>query len=147
MKHTLILLVILAFIYGTVARAGDVKIQAVMSTGPEDEPATTFASDTPKLFALFETEGLKNGDKLRGVWIAEDVGDAAPKETKIDERTLTAEGDTSDGTFSLTKPTKGWPVGKYRVEIYVGDELTTTVKFTIEAGKSEKKSSEATSDE
>ena len=42
--------------------------------------------------------------------------------------------------FSLSKPTKGWPVGKYRLEIYVGADLTTTAKFTIKGGKSNKKS-------
>jgi hypothetical protein len=85
---------------------------------------------------LFKTKGVQDGDKLRGVWIAEDVGDVAPKETKIDEKSIKAEGDTDDGVFSLSKPTNGWPVGKYRLEIYVGDELAKTVKFTIKNGKS-----------
>jgi outer membrane usher protein FimD/PapC len=40
------------------------------------------------------------------------------------------------------KPTKGWPVGKYRLEIYVNDELTNTLDFTIEAGKSDRNSDE-----
>ena len=131
----LLVLVVAAVISVSVAR-GDVKIQVVMSTGPEDEPTTTFAADTPKIFALFKTKGLQDGDKLRGVWIAEDVGDVAPKETKIDEKSIKAEGDTDDGVFSLSKPTNGWPVGKYRLEIYVGDELTKTGKFTIKGGKS-----------
>jgi hypothetical protein len=38
--------------------------------------------------------------------------------------------------FPLSKPTKGRPVGNYRLEIYVGDELAKTVKFTIKGGKS-----------
>jgi hypothetical protein len=111
-----------------------------MSTGPDDDPTTTFAADTPQIFAFFKTNGVQDGDKLRSVWIAEDVGDAAPANTKIDEKTLNAEGDTDDGVFSLSKPTKGWPVGKYRLEIYVGDELAKTVKFTIKGGKSNKDS-------
>jgi hypothetical protein len=137
-------LLIAAVISASVARAGDVKVKAVMTTGPEDEPTTTFAPDTPKLYATFKTKGLQDGDKLRGVWIAEDVGDAAPKGSKIDEKTLDAEGDTDDGVFSLKKPNKGWPVGKYRLEIYVGDELATKVKFTIKAAaKTEKESEES----
>jgi hypothetical protein len=99
----------------SVARAGDLKIKVVIAD--DGSPATTFAADTPKLFALFKTKGLQNGDKLRAVWIAEDVGDATPANTKIDEKTVTADGDTDDGMFSLSKPTKGWPVGKYRLEI------------------------------
>jgi hypothetical protein len=36
-------------------------------------------------------------------------------------------------------------VGKYRVEIYVNDDLEKTVKFTIEAAKSEKGEEEESS--
>jgi hypothetical protein len=135
-------LFIAAAVAASVARAGDVKIKAVLATGPDDEPATTFASNTPKIFALFRSKGLQEGDKVRGVWIGEDVGDAAPPNTKIDEKALTAEGDTDDGVFAISKPTKGWPVGKYRVEIYVGDELATKVKFTIKAPEETEKEPE-----
>lgn len=31
----------------------------------------------------------------------------------------------------LTKPTKGWPLGTYRVEVKLGAKLVTTAKFTI----------------
>jgi outer membrane usher protein FimD/PapC len=118
-----------------------------MTTGPEDEPVTSFAADTPKLFAMFKTTGIKNGDKLRGVLIAEDVGDVAPANTKVLEKTLTLEEDTDDGDFKFSKPTKGWPVGKYRVEIYVNDDLATTLDFTIKAAKSKKGSEEGESSE
>ena len=137
MKRTFALL-IGAMICAAVARADDVKIEAVMSIGPTGEPSTTFAADTPKIFCLFKSKGLKNGDKLRGLWIAHDVGDAAPQETKIDEQRTKAEGDAEDGVFSLSKPTKGWAAGEYRLEIYVNDKLATTVKFTITGAKSEK---------
>ena len=117
------------------------------ATGPKDKPAKTFAADTPKVFALFKTKGAQNGDKLRGVWIADDVGDAAPANTKIDETTLTLEGDTDDGEFSCSKPTKGWPAGKYHVDIYANDKLATTVKFTIEAAEKTDKESAGSTDE
>jgi len=54
-------------------------------------------------------------------------------------RTAQCGRDTDGGAFSLSKP-KGWPVGKYRLEIYVGADLATTAKFTIKGGKSNKKS-------
>ena len=31
----------------------------------------------------------------------------------------------------LSKPTNGWPLGQYRVEIKLGDKLATTAKFVI----------------
>ena len=129
----------------SIARAGDVSVKVTMTTGLEDDPTTTFSSNTSILYAMFKTKGAKNGDKIRGVLIAEDVGDVAPANTKVLEKTLDMEGDTDDGDFNFSKPTKGWPVGKYRVEIYVNDELATTAKFTIKAAK--KKSSDEEEEE
>jgi hypothetical protein len=116
-----------------IARSGNVKVKAVMTTGPGGEPVTSFTADTPNLFAIFKTTGIRNGDKVRGVLVAEDVGDVAPTNTKVFEKTLTLEKDTDDGDYYFSKPTKGWPVGKYRVEIYVNGNLAETTKFTIEA--------------
>jgi hypothetical protein len=124
-------------ICAAVARAGDVKVKAVLSTGIDDEPTTSFAPDTPTFHALFKTKGAVDGTKLRALWIAEDVGDEAPANSKIDEKTLTLPHDTDDGDFSLSKPDKGWPSGKYRLEIYANGDLATTLKFTVK-GESKK---------
>jgi hypothetical protein len=145
MKRTLALSI--AAVICASAHAGEVKVEAAIAVDKDTKPTTTFAANVPKLYAFFRTKGTEKGDKLRGVWIAEDVGDAAPKKTKIDEATLTADEDDFYGAFSLTKPTKGWPVGKYRVEIYRGDELATTAKFTIKAGKSDEESADESKEE
>jgi hypothetical protein len=145
-----ILILFLAAMISTIAYGGDVKVKAVMTSGPDEEASTSFAADTPKVFALFKTNGAEEGDKIRAVWIAEDVGDAAPANSKIDEKTLTLQGDTDDGDFSLKKPTKGWPAGKYRVDIYVNDEVATTIKFAIQGNvkrEQEAKESSAIPDE
>jgi outer membrane usher protein FimD/PapC len=113
-----------------------------MTSGPQDPPTTTFASNTPTLYAIFKTEGAKAGDKIRGVLIAEDVGDEAPANTKVFETILDMDGDTEAGDFTFNKPVNGWPVGKYRVEIYVNDELATTAKFTIKAAKEKSRDEE-----
>lgn len=146
-KSTLKLIVVLSFMaIAWQTHAGDMKVEAAIAKDKETRPATTFPADVPKLYAFFRTHGSEKGDKLRGVWIAEDVGDAAPRQTKIDEATLTADQDDFYGAFSLSKPTKGWPVGKYRVDIYSGDEVATSVEFTIKAGKSKKESDEESED-
>jgi hypothetical protein len=115
--------------------AGVAKVESAIALDGDTPPATTFQADVPKLNAFFRSEGTKQGDKFRGVWIAEDVGDVAPKETKIDEAGMTADKDNFYGAFSLSKPTKGWPVGKYRAETYVNDKLASTAKFTIAEAK------------
>jgi hypothetical protein len=143
----LIVLLTAAVAFASVARAGEVKVTVTVADSEVGEAKTTFPADIPKLYAMFKTKGAKDGDKIRGVWIADDVGDAAPPNTKIDERILNAEGDTDDGVFSLGKPTNGWPVGKYRIEIYVNDKLATSVKFTINGGKSKKDAADGESPE
>jgi len=133
-------LLIASLIAVSVARAADANVEVYMTSTPGGEEETSFAADTPSLFAMFKTKGIKDGDKVRGVLIAEDVGDVAPANTKVLEKTLALNGDTDDGDFNFSKPTKGWPVGKYRVEVYVNDELATTAKFAIEATESDEES-------
>jgi len=139
MKRTfsVVVALVVSLICLSVVKAAVVSVKVRMTAGPQDPPSTTFASNTPNLYAIFKTEGAKAGDKIRGVLIAEDVGDVAPANAKVLETILDVEGDTEAGDFSFSMPTNGWPVGKYRVEIYVNDELATTAKFTIKAAKKE----------
>jgi hypothetical protein len=134
-------LVIVGLIALAAARAEDRKIEAVMMTEPHGRELTAYTADARKVYAIFKTQGTKEGDNIRCVWIADDVGDAAAKGTKIDENTITAKGNM-EGEFSLSRPTPGWPLGKYHIEIYLNDQLATKTQFEIKAGeKSSKKSS------
>ena len=146
MKRILVLLIAM-IVCAEAVRARDVKVEAVMTASPGGEETTRFASDMSKVFAMFKTKGAQQGDKIRGVWIAEDVGGAAPANSKIDEKALTMVGDTDDGDFSLSKPTEGWPLAKYRFEIYLNDKLVTTTKFTIGSSKEEGSEESAESEE
>jgi hypothetical protein len=141
----LLAVVFAALICVLYAHAGTVKVEAKMAKDKDSKPTDSFSADVPKLYAFFETQGSTKGDKFRGVWIADDVGDAAPANTKIEEASLTADQDNFYGAFALSKPTKGWPEGKYHVDIYAGDDLATSVKFTI--GKAGESKEEDSSDE
>lgn len=148
MTKLFLALVIATSLMAGFAFADKPNVEAIIAVDKDTQPATTFEADVPKLYAFFRSKGTKKGDKLRAVWIADDVGEAAPKNTKIDEAPLDASQDDFYGAFSLSKPTKGWPAGQYHVEIYVGETLATTAKFTIKAGESkEDDSKEDSSDE
>ena len=133
MKRLFALLV--GLICASVAFAGNVKIKGMLTDRPGGRPMTSFPSDTPRLYVLFKTTGMNGGDKIRALWTAIDVGEAAPPNTSVDDRTLIADGDTDDGEFSVSKPTDGWPPGKYRVEIYVNDQIAASMQFTVETPK------------
>ena len=69
--------------------------------------------------------------KVKTVWTAVDVGDAAPANTKIDEAELTMDA-AGNAHFTLSQPSSGtWPVGKYKVEIYLDDKLDRTLEYTV----------------
>jgi hypothetical protein len=122
---------LLFLICSSLALGAMVKITATLCSGPGEKPVTTFATDTPKIYAMFKTQGISSANKVKGVLVAEDVGDAAPANTVVLEKTLDLDEDTSDGAFNFSKPDKGWPPGKYRVEFYANDTLATKASFTI----------------
>ena len=64
-------------------------------------------------------------------WIAEDVGDVAPPNYLIDSATVSL-GPGADGSFTLSRPHRGWPLGKYRMELSVNGELAAVEPFVIQ---------------
>ncbi|HEX5753249.1 MAG TPA: hypothetical protein VFZ09_44020 [Archangium sp.] len=70
------------------------------------------------------------GTTLTGSFIAEDVGKAAPKNFVIDSATVTA-ADKMAATFTLGRPTSGWPIGQYRLEVKQGKKLVHVERFMI----------------
>lgn len=121
----------LSMMFCVSAFAGDAKVRVAIAVDGDTKPATVFAPNTPELFAFILTEGTEKGDKARGVWIAEDTNGVAPANYKVDEATLTGDKDDFGGAFSLSKPNNGWPVGNYRVDVYIGDGLAGSTKFQI----------------
>ncbi|HEY6249261.1 MAG TPA: hypothetical protein VI685_04835 [Candidatus Angelobacter sp.] len=113
--------------------------KAELGTGITDKyeivnPTSQFTLETAKIYCAWKAEGLKSGTSVRGVWIAEDVGKVAPANYKIDEATFNPSiGSPNEGSFTLSKPNNGFPVGKYRLEIYLGKDLAKTVPFTVKA--------------
>ena len=68
----------LSAIWIAAARAGDVKVDAVMMTEPHGRELTAYTADARKLYAIFKTQGTKEGDNIRCAWIADDDMNTAP---------------------------------------------------------------------
>lgn len=91
-------------------------------------------SDTPEFYCAWIIVGTKTGDKISGTLIAEDVGKVAPPNYEV----MTAVYDVPKGKenyawghFSFKKPTNGWPVGYYRVEIRKNGVLVAGAMFEV----------------
>jgi uncharacterized RDD family membrane protein YckC len=94
--------------------------------------ATTFAATQPQIVCVFQIQGVAAGTPIRAVWMVDDVGSAAPANSKLIEKSVTAPGGgTVPGNFVLTAPAGGLPAGKYHLDIYIGDALAKTLPFTI----------------
>jgi hypothetical protein len=94
-------------------------------------PMTTFTSSTSEIYARWEGHRLRNGAKVKAMWIAEDIGEDFPRGYKIDEASAVAETPTAHGAFTLARPEDGWAAGDYRVEFYVDDVFVDAVKLKI----------------
>ena len=94
-------------------------------------PTSTFPPDQAVINLVVTVANAPSDTKVKTVWTAIDVGDAAPANTKIDEAELTM-NDSGNAHFTLSSPSTGvWPVGKYKVEIYLNDKLDRTLEYTI----------------
>jgi hypothetical protein len=114
---------------------GKKTLHAFLAVGKESKPTTSFSSDVSSIYAFWKGEELEAGDKIQAIWIAEDIGAAAPKESKILEGDAKVYKADEDGAFSLSRPGgRIWPLGKYRVELYINSNLAELLKFTITSG-------------
>jgi hypothetical protein len=102
------------------------------------DPTDHFDANVPIVYMTYKTTDLpKAGDNYVIQWIAEDVGKAAPANAVIAtlEEPVSAvpAGAKSYVVNSrLSKPSKGWPLGKYRVEVKLDGKLVTTARFSIQ---------------
>ena len=111
------------------------SLHAFLAAGKGSKRTTTFSADTPAICAFWEGNGLNLGDTIGVVWIAEDIGRANAKDTQIRRAAYPIFKQEQVGEFSLSRPAgKTWPVGKYRVQLYINGGIADTVKFTITPG-------------
>jgi hypothetical protein len=108
-------------------------LHGFMAKNKEGDPTSKFFTGAQKIYAFWIGDSLKAGDKVHIIWFSEDIGYTGRSDRKITEGDVTAYKPDDEGAFSLARPISGWPVGKYRAELYVGNTLAAKLKFTIEA--------------
>jgi hypothetical protein len=97
----------------------------------EVNPTNEFAPATPRIICRWQAEGVKAAIVVRGVWIAEDTGGVMEKDTMLSESKKNLPPVASmTASFRLSTDSP-WPVGKYRLDLYLGDDLSRSVPFII----------------
>ena len=91
-----------------------------------------FSTDIPVIHALIELTELSPGTIIKGAWISVDAIDVPNYEINAAEVTV----NQSEATvhFSVSRPNNGWPVGNYKLDVYLNGRLSTMANFSIGAG-------------
>ncbi|MEP6809593.1 MAG: hypothetical protein ABI992_05070 [Chthoniobacterales bacterium] len=100
----------------------------------DGKPTTTFSSDAPNIYVNWHGEHLKPYSMARVAWVVEDVGDVAEPNFVVDENETEVTGHEFGARFTLSRPKDGWAEGKYRLELYLDDQLMQKVEVLISDG-------------
>jgi hypothetical protein len=112
------------------ASTANIKDAKMAKDAEGTQPTTTFAQDEP-FYAVVVLANAPSDTKVKAVWTAVEIEGESPN-TKIDE----VETTSGDGQihFDLTNNNNMlWPVGKYKVELYLNDKLDRALDFAVEA--------------
>ncbi len=91
-------------------------------------PTTVFKPESI-FHAVTAIQNAPANSKFTATWFANDVGSAAPCNTKIDSADVVTSG-SANIDFSL-KPTANWPAGTYRVQVSVNGVVDTIKTFSV----------------
>jgi len=127
---TVSLLLAGAFLAAAVQAAEPRFENVVLSDEKGGAAKKVFAPNTAKIFLTARLADVKAGSKLKAVWIAQKTK-VAPPDYAIDSTELTGGDSMNLTTFSMSKPTAGWPPGDYRVELSINGKAAGTVRFSV----------------
>ena len=112
-------------------QAGEPRFEnLVLSDTKGGAAKNAFKPNTAQIFLAAGLADVKSGSKLKGVWIAEKTK-VAPPNYQIDSTEMTVGRLMNLATFSLSKPTAGWPAGEYRVELSINGKPAGIVRFSV----------------
>jgi hypothetical protein len=104
--------------------------EAKLARDPEGKEPTRVFSPDETFYCVAELSNAPDDTNVRALWTAVDVEGANPN-TKIDEVSTT--GGSGQLQFDLTNDGP-WPVGEYRVELFLNDEQkpSRTLEFEVQ---------------
>jgi hypothetical protein len=103
---------------------------AHMSLDESDTQAvTTYAPDAPAFFCFFDLNNAPDDSVVRGVWTLVSA-EGYDSNQEIDSAEIT--GGDNTYYFSLGGSADPWPVGQFKIDLYLNDELVQTINFEVQ---------------
>lgn len=94
----------------------------------DSKQVTSYGPGDKTFYCFFELKNAPESTVVKGTWtLVSAEGYSANSE--IDSATVTG----SDNTyyFSLDRSADAWPVGQYKIDLYIDDKLVQTVDFEV----------------
>lgn len=107
----------------------DVHMARDDGKGDPGEETETFNANDRTIHCVTKLKDAQSGTKMKFSWFVVEAGDTRNEKIRDIDYTTRALENVVHG--HLTAP-RDWPVGKYKVEVYVNGNLEQTVPYTVE---------------
>ena len=110
---------------------GTVNISnAHMASDKNDTSQTTVYSTTaPTFFCYFDLNNASDTTVVKGTWTLVSA-EGYESNSEIDSAEIT--GGDNTYYFSLDRSGDSWPVGKYKIDLYIDGSMVQTVEFEVQ---------------
>jgi len=101
-----------------------------MSTDSEGNNATTVYSSSDAFYAVADLSNVETGSVVDAKWYLVSAADYDAGELQTTSLTIEDKSLYNYVSFELTNDA-GWPVGEYKVELYLDGTLSQTINFSV----------------
>ncbi|MDO9299833.1 MAG: hypothetical protein Q7T89_00555 [Anaerolineales bacterium] len=134
-KKFSVLLAVLALIISTLACSfggGEPSLtNPRMSTDSEGVNVTTVYAGSDAFYAVADLSNVETGSIVDAKWYLISAADYEAGEIESTSLTIEDKSLYNYVSFELTS-TEGWPVGEYKVELYLNGTLAHTINFSVQ---------------
>jgi hypothetical protein len=133
LRRVSIVMVLVALLGATLACGGEVNVttakvaDAYMSTDEEGAGRTTVYTQDAIFYAQVDLQNAPDDTVLKAVWTMVEAQDYDPGQV-INESEITG----SDPVFFTLSNNDPWPIGTYKVDLYLDGELVNTIDFSVQ---------------
>ena len=127
------LLLLFAFSAACAARNSDLSVSNVRTALDKNgEDITSTFSPSDVIYAVADIVEAPRGTRLHVKWIAVNA-EGTDRNYEFDSQTIELTDETFTGStyFELSNAVP-WPVGQYRVDLYLNDAFAQSVEFSVQ---------------
>ena len=103
---------------------------AHMATDEGDTAQTTvYSPDTATFYCFYDLNNAPDDTVVKGVWTLVSA-EGFEANSEIDSAEITGSDDSY--YFSLDRAADTWPVGQYKIDLFINNNLVETVEFQVQ---------------